>query len=410
MNYEFFIAKRYLMSKKRTGFISFSTLFSFIVIVLGVACITIIMSIMNGFESVVVDRFLALDSHVRIIGKGVDDLEEPDKIADILDSIPETAAYSPFILEKVMLISERETMVVSLKGIDLNTVDGVSKFHDVIVYGTGDFTSMDNPGQPRPGIILGEGVADRIGALRGDEIRIMSTRGVGGYFREPDVATFEVTGFFKTDISEYDYLYAFMSLPDAQRFFRMRGAVTGFDVNAADIEKTAELAGAIETALPDGMLVRTWYDLHKNLYSSMKLEKIAALLVLSLIILVASFSISSSLIMLVLEKRREIGIIKSVGSNEHGIKRIFVCNGMIISVFGTILGLVTGFVLSWIQLRYELILLPHDVYIISALPVEIRAIDYIMVGLIAMILTYCATLYPARKAAGMKPAQALRYE
>jgi len=409
MNYERYIAGRYLKSKKRTGKISFTTLFSFIVIVLGAGCITVFLSIMNGFESVVIDRFLALDSHIRVTGKGEARFPDPDVFSAALSSIPEMSGYSPYIMQKAMLISERGRMVVTIKAVDSETVDRVSRLRRSVVYGTDNFTSLDTV-QTYPGIILGSGLIDGLGVKLGETVKMMSSRGVGRYFREPDIRTFEVTGFFESGISEYDYLYAYISLRDGQRFFRMDESFTGFDINAESLDKSGALAEKIRAAAPDNVLVKTWYDLHKNLYSSMKLEKIAAFIILSLIILVASFSIASSLIMLVLEKRNEIGILKSMGSDERGIKRIFMMHGMIIGVAGTFLGLAIGLTACWIQLRYEIIKLPQDIYIIGSLPVKINPLDFLIVGVISLALTFAATLYPAWKAARLKPALALRYE
>ncbi|MFC1556773.1 FtsX-like permease family protein [candidate division KSB1 bacterium] len=409
MNYEYFIARRYLKSKRRTRLVSFTTFFSFIVIVIGVACITILLSIMNGFESIVIDRFLTVDSHINVIGRGSDQFPDRERFYNILESNSLIEGYSPYVEDKVMLISERENMVVTLKGIDPEKVNSVSEFSNIIVYGSDDFTGADTV-QARPGIILGDGVADRLGVLRGELIRVMSFRGVGGYFREPDVRIFEVTGFFRSDIGDYDFLNAYISLEDAQRFFRMGDGITGFNVNAGSLDRVENLAEEIRKASPENVIVNTWYDQHKSLYSSMKLEKIAAFVILSLIILVASFSIACSLIMLVLDKRREIGILKSMGGSERSIKRIFIINGMIIGLIGTLLGLGIGFLLSWLQMRFEFVPLPQDIYIISALPVYIKSFDFIAVGLITVILTLCSTLYPAQKAAGMLPTQALRYE
>ncbi|MFC1477241.1 ABC transporter permease [candidate division KSB1 bacterium] len=406
--YELFIAGRYLKSKKRGGIISFPTLFPFVVIVLGVACITIFLSIMNGFESVVIDRFLVLDSHVQIIGKGMDEFPEPEKFREILESIPEVAAFAPFVSGKVILFAER-TVPVTLKGIDLSRKEIVSGFQSTVGFGTNDFTSADSQ-STHPGIVIGDGIAYQLGVIGSDEIRIMSYRGGSGYYSVPDVSRFTVTGIFKTDIGEYDYIYGYVSIDEAQRFFRMGNAITGFDVNAESRDKTRELAEAIRRVAPDSVVVNTWYDMHKNLYSSMKLEKIAAIVILSLIVLVATFSIGSSLIMLVLEKRREIGILRSMGSTGNSINLIFITTGMLIGSAGTFLGLALGFTVCWLQIQYEFFLLPQGLYIIEALPVYIKLSDFLIVGGITLILTYIATIYPARKASLLRPAQALRYE
>jgi len=408
MSYEYFIAKRYLRSKKRTGLISFTTFFSFIVILLGVACLTTILSILNGFESVVLDRFLAFDSHVKVMSKGEEQFPDAEQFTTTLKNIPQITGYSPYISAKAMLTSDYGEFITTLKGVDLETVDRVSRFRDKVIYGTNDFT-IDTV-KTEFGIILGKATADKLLVTPGDEIRVMSLRGLSRVYQIPPVRKFTVTGIFDAEIIEYNLLYSFVPLSAMQRFLRMGNDVTGFDINTTHIENSTSVAQSLREVVPENLLVKTWFDLHKNLFASMKLEKWAALVVLSLMILVASFSIASSLIMLVLEKRKEIGILKSMGSSANGIKRIFIMNGMIIGSAGTILGLLIGLGFCLIQLKYELILLPTDIYIIELLPVKINPLDFILVGIIALILTFAATLYPARSAAKLIPARALKYE
>lgn len=408
MSYEFFIAKRYLRSKKRTGLISFTTFFSFIVTLFGVASLTTILSIMNGFEAVVLDRFLAFDSHIIVTTKGDKPLPEGEQLEKAFNSISQIASYSPYVSAKVILMSEYDKVITTLKGIDLATVDNVSKIRDKIISGSTDFTLS---GQIVDyGIMLGKDTADNLLVSIGEEIVVMGLKGLGRAFQQPPTRRFTITGIFDAGIGEYNFLYSFTSVSSAQRFFRLREDLTGYDINARHIDESPAVKNAIEDLFNEGVLVKTWYDLHENLFASMKLEKWAALIVLSLMIVVASFSIASSNIMLVLEKRKEIGILKSMGSDSAGIKKTFLLNGMTIGLSGTILGLLAGLGFCLAQLRYEFILLPTDIYIIDAMPIKINPLDFILVGCIAIVLAFGATILPARAAGNMIPAKALRYE
>ncbi len=408
MSFETFIAKRYLRAKKRTGLISFTTFFSFSVIVIGVACVTIIMSIMNGFESVVLERYLAFDSHITAAKTGEDEFPEQMGFVSHLDGNSDIQGYSQFVSAKAVLMSEEAEQITTLKGIDIETVDNVSRLRQHIFYGTDDF-SLDNQ-QVEYGIILGMETADNLVVTVGDRIWVMSLSGLGRVFQEPPARRFVVTGIFDAGLSEYNMTNSYLLLQSAQKFLRLGSDISGFDIATTQIESSPEIAEYLKSGISENVLIKTWYDQHKNLFAAMKLEKWGALLVLSLMILVASFSIACSLIMLVLEKRNEIGILKSMGGTEQSIKKIFIVNGMIIGTSGTFLGLLTGLAFCALQKMYAIIELPTNIFIIGALPVEINPFDFIIVGVIALGMTFAATLYPARTAAVMLPARALRYE
>ena len=408
MSFEYFIAKRYLRSKKRTGLISFTTFFSFIVILFGVACLTTILSIMNGFEAVVLDRFLAFDSHIVVAKKGETPFPDKEDFERRISNIKQIIDFSPYVEGKVILQSEFDKTITTMKGIDLKTIDKVSEIRNKIILGTNDFSM--NSQKVEYGIILGRDTADNLLVTVGEEVIVMGTRGLSRAFPQPPVRRFTVTGIFNAEIGEYNFLYSFVSLPDAQRFFRMGREITGYGINTTDIDDSPVVAQLINDEFEDEILVKTWYDLHKNLFLSMRLEKWGALIVLSLMIVVSSFSIASSIIMLVLEKRKEIGILKSMGTTTREIERTFIINGMIIGILGTVIGLILGLGFCLAQLRYEIVMLPTDIYIIDALPININPLDFALVGIIAIFLTFIATILPARAAGRMIPAKALRYE
>ncbi len=410
MSFEYFISNRYLKSKKRSGFISFTTFFSFIVIFLGTACLTVILSIMNGFESIVIERFLAFDSHVRLLAKGETGIDNYSKIAEELNITDEVLVYSPFVQEKAMLETGKGRQVITLKGIDVESVNGVSKFNEKIVAGTENFKGIDGVTEAKPGIILGRGVADNLGLLPGEEVTIWNLKGLARYLQRPTIKTFVISGIIESELGEIDNYYTYVELPDAQRLFRMGNKISGIDINAHHIDDSNILAEVLRAKYNDEYNIRTWYDMRKNLFSSMELEKWAALVVLSLMILVASFSIACALIMLVLEKRKEIGILKSMGCSDKGIRNIFLINGLTIGGAGTFFGLLTGFSICFFQQKYEFIQLPPAVYIIDSLPIAMEPLYFVLVGIIALVLTYMASVYPSKQASKMIPSKALKYE
>jgi len=408
MSYETLIALRYLRSKKRTGLISFTTFFSFTVIAFGVACITSILSIMNGFESVVLERFLAFDSHLQIIKKGEELFSDKQSVMQLLEKNQKITGYSPYVIFKAVLNSQSDRTITTVKGVDVKRVDTVSRFRKKVVYGSNDFSG--NSLSSTPGIILSTEVADKLSVTVGNEVWVMGLQGLGRMFQQPPNRRFIVTGIFNAELTEYNNTYSFISIEAAQVFLRIGEDISGIDINTARIQDSPNVAQSLKAVLPKQLLVKTWYDLHKNLFSSMKLEKWAAFIVLSLMILIANFSITSALLMLILEKRKDIGILKSMGSSMNEIKNIFVTNGMIIGGTGTILGLTIGLTFCFLQIKYELIHLPSDIYVIDVFPVHINPLDFVIVGITALILTYLAALLPARSAGRLLTWRALHYE
>jgi lipoprotein-releasing system permease protein len=226
----------------------------------------------------------------------------------------------------------------------------------------------------------------------------------------PALRTFQVTGLFETGIYEFDDVFAYVSMKEAQRLFEMGDKVSGLEIKLDDMNNAAGVATKIREHLGYPYAAITWFDMNKNLFSWMQLEKWGMFIILSLIIMVAAFNIISTLIMIVLEKTKEIGILKSMGASSSGIMKIFMFEGLIGGVVGTVLGCIIGFVVCWAQEKFQFFSLPPDVYIISALPILMKARDFIFIALAALFLCFMATFYPARKASKLDPVEAIRYE
>jgi lipoprotein-releasing system permease protein len=413
MGYEFFIAKRYLKAKRRTGFISLINYISIAGVTIGVAALIIVLSIMNGFESEVRSRIIGFGAHIELRKYHQAGLEDVDAVREKVKDVQHIAGMSPYIDEKALIISRNKRSGAAIRGIDPETIGQVSDIADDVVYGTFDVSSQEasNGYKSLPGIVLGRYLADRLGIGLGDKVQILSPTGISPIFTKvPNLKTFQVTGYFETGIFEFDDVFAYISLKEAQLLFDMKDKVTGIEIKLDDLNRADVISQQIDQRLGYPYATVTWFEMNKNLFSWMQMEKWGAFIILSLIIMVAAFNIVSTLIMIVMEKTREIGILKSMGATSASIMKIFMFEGLIGGVMGTVLGCVLGFVLCWSQLKYQYFSLPPDVYIISALPILMKETDFIFIALAAMFLSFIATVYPASRAARLDPVEAIRYE
>ncbi|MFC1569829.1 FtsX-like permease family protein [bacterium] len=410
-SYELFIARRYLRSRRQTGFINTITYISILGVAIGVAALIIVLSVMNGFESEVRERILGFDTHIRLRtfhDQGIDDYQSvQEKIKDI----PGIVGMSPYILDKGMIRHREYSTGVIVKAADQNTITHVSDLDRNIVYGELNLNQIKlADGRKRHGIVLGRYLADQILADTNDVVMIMSPKGIRSMFQVPEVMPFIVTGYFETGMYEYDNSYAYISIEAAQKLFKFGEKVSGIEIRLKDVYQADQIIEKIEDKLGFPYFGLSWFDMRKNLFSWMQLEKIAMFIILCLIILVAAFNIISTLIMVVMEKTREIGILKSMGSTSKSITRIFIFEGLVVGIFGTLLGELIGFGLCWAQKTYHFIALPGDVYFINSLPVKMQSLDFIFIGVAAIGLCLLAAVYPARRAASLDPVKAIRYE
>ncbi|HQG44130.1 MAG TPA: ABC transporter permease, partial [bacterium] len=261
-----------------------------------------------------------------------------------------------------------------------------------------------------PGVLLGFNLADKLVVTLGDKITIASFANVTQFGQMPQMMQFRVSGYFQTGLFEIDDNFAYISIESAQKLFRMGDKVSGLEVKLDDYEKAETVAKRITNKLGYPYRVVTWQDMNPNLFAWMKIEKWAAFLILSLIIMVAAFNIISTLIMMTMEKTKEIGILKSMGATTGSIRRIFTFEGLFVGISGTLLGNLVGYGLCWAQQTYKLFALPSDVYIISWLPVLMKWSDFVMISVAAVLITFAASVYPAAHAAKLDPVEALRYE
>jgi len=409
MSVERFIAGRYVRSKRQMRFINIIMLVSVIGITVGVAALIIVLSVFNGFNTVVTQVLVGFDPHIRIEAAFGGRIGNVDSILRVVRSHREVAAASPFIQGKALLVAQRVNKVVVVKGVVDSTIDGVSGVKRRTVLGS--FLFKDGPEQGS--IVLGLTLADRLGTMVGASLAILSPVGVDAMMvqlNEPIVQPCTVVGIYDSNNKDYDAHYAFVSLETARKLFQLDHDVSGVDVRLSDIEKADQVKVALQKDLGPACRVSSWYDLHKDLYSVMQIERWTAYIILCLIVGVATFNVLGSLTMGVIEKRRDIGILKAIGATRRSILKIFMVEGILVGTIGTVLGSLLGLLVCYIQVTYQVFPLDPTVYIIPAIPVEVRWLDFVTVAGASMLLSILASLYPASRAARLTPVQAIRWE
>ena len=410
--FEFFIAKRYLKARRKTGFINLITYISIFGVTIGVAALIIVLSVMNGFESEVRSRIIGVDTHIRLRTYHDEGIENYQEVMETIKDITHIVGLSPYIDEKGMIRSGEHSDGVMIRGADPTTIGDVSDLKENIVYGKLDLGLVSIEGErDLPGIVLGRYLADRLLVDKGDKIVIISLTGVRSMFQAPDVKQFVVTGFFETGFFEFDDALAYIGIEPAQKLYRLGNKVTGIEIRLDNLYKADNVVKEIDKRLGGfPYLALTWFELRANLFSWMQMEKWIAFIILCLIIFVAAMNIISTLIMVVMDKTREIGILKSMGAPSKSIMKIFLYEGIVVGVIGTITGFIIGFGLCWAQLKFKFFALDGEVYFINMLPVKMEVTDFVLIGLAAIVICLLSSIYPARKAASLVPVDAIRYE
>lgn len=411
--YEIFIALRYLRAKRKQTFISAITLISITGIAIGVMALILVLGVMTGFTDDLREKILGTNSHV-VISRFGTTMSDYRDVMKRVGEVQDVIASTPFVLNQVMLSSGSKVSGAGLYGIDFHTAPDVISIKETIVEGDlalleGDVAYAE--GSRLPGIIIGKELSKLLGVYPGNPVTIISPTGLlSPAGMVPRWKKFLVVGIFESGMYEYDTTIAYISLLNAQKFLKMADEVSWLALKVRDIHDTTRLVNDLRIMLGASFQVRDWKEMHRNLYSALKLEKTAMFIILTLIIIVAAFSIIATLIMMVNDKNKEIAILKSMGAASSEIMMIFMLQGLVIGVVGTTLGLIAGVSLAFIQNQYQLIKLSGDVYYIAALTVKISFWDTFWVAFCALLVSFFATVYPSRQAANLDPAEALRYE
>jgi lipoprotein-releasing system permease protein len=416
LTYQLLIALRYLRAKRRQRTISLNTLISIAGVTLGVAALIATLAVMSGFEDSLREKILGTNAHVVIVDRAQRPIEGYDEVLKTVSRLPHVRAATPFIYNQVLLTADANVHGVILRGIDPATEGTVTDIERNLVDGRlADLSNTfpppaDKPGlSPRSGIVIGKELALRLGVFMGDTLNVVSPRGTMGPFgMVPKLRPYQVVGIFDSGMYDYDSSIAYISLAQAQDFFQMGDAVTGVEIKVDEIFRAEDVASAAEAALGGAYWVRDWKEMNRNLFSALKLEKIIMFIILVLIILVAAFNIIGTLTMIVIEKSREIAILKAMGATRRAVMGIFMLDGLIIGGVGVLIGIPLGYLVCWgIETFYTL---PADVYYISHIPVRINLFDVVLVAGSALFITFLATVYPSWQAGRLAPVEALRYE
>jgi lipoprotein-releasing system permease protein len=418
MKYEWFIGLRYLKAKRKQTFISIITVISIAGVLVGVMALIVVLAVMSGFEKTLKEKILGTQAHLHLLKATQEGLDQYQEVTRRVEETKGVASAAPFIISQVMLSSESNVFGVVLKGIDPDRVGRVTELANNLKAGRLEDLKGGKEGDP-PGIILGIELAKHLSVSLNDSIQVISPLGtVTPMGMMPKMKRFRVRGIFYSGMYEFDNTMAYVSLESAQKFFSMGDRVTGIEIKTNDIYKVKEIGREIRRKMGFPFWTKDWMEMNRNLFSALRLEKIAMFIILVLIVLVAAFNIISTLIMVVMEKNKDIAILKSMGASSSSILKIFTIEGGVIGVVGTLLGTILGLgaafnletITDFVERLFGFKILSSDVYYIDKLPSQVNPMDVILIVLTAVLISLLATLYPAWRASKLDPAEALRYE
>ncbi|MBQ2476574.1 MAG: lipoprotein-releasing ABC transporter permease subunit [Desulfovibrio sp.] len=409
MSFAFFVARRYLFARRKQAFIYVISIMSILGVALGVAALVVVLGVYNGLTTDMRDKILGANAHGIVMSYMPDAFaDHPELLGEVLKT-PGVTGATPFIYTEVMLSAGKGVKGLVLRGIDPKTAPSVLTMLRKMKRGS---IARLTQTEGLPGIIIGEELAKRIGLGIGSRVNLLSPSGqktAAGF--QPRIRAFEVAAIFKTGMFEYDSSLAFVTLDACRDVLGLDpGFLSGIEITVDDVFKADVIAQRISSTVGSPFYARNWMEMNANLFAALKLEKIGMFILLAMVVLIGSFSIVATLVMLVMEKTKDIAVMLSMGATRRTIRRIFMLQGTIIGFVGTLLGYALGLTVGFLLKRYQFIKLPENVYTLDHLPIIITLSDVLVIGAAAMLLCFLATLYPARQASRLKPAEALRYE
>ena len=410
MSFVTFVSGRYLKTRQKRAFISLITVLSIAGVTVGVMALIVVIAVMAGFEADLKSRIMGIRPHL-VVTKKNGAFIDYNRIVARLEPMVGIETASAYINTQVVLRTTTRAAGAILKGIDVTRQNNGDNSLNTGRLVTGSTANPMSGGTSQlPGIILGKELAANLGVIRGDTLHMISPRGMlSPVGHIPAMTKFQVSDLFASGMYEFDGTLALVDLKQAQKILRMPKSVSGIEIRLQDMDQVKEVSNRIGRVLDDDYTIENWKQINRNLFSALRLEKTVMFIILALIIMVAAFNIAGSLVMMVMEKRKDIAILKAMGATARSISRIFVVKGLIIGLVGTVLGTSAGLVLCTLLKRYSFIHLPEDIYYITALPVNLKATDVLLIAVSALIICFAATLYPARQAAGVDPVEAIRH-
>jgi lipoprotein-releasing system permease protein len=421
--YELFVSLRYLRAKRRVRSVSVITVISTAGVTVGVMALIVVMAVMSGFEFDLRNKILGTNAHIWVMRYGDRGIEDPGAALASVRQVKDVTAASPFTYNEVLLTASGRTAGSVLRGIDLASAMAATDLRRTLKAASPEFTAAlqaPQPIFPLDGILLGSHLAATLGVGVGGAVDVLLP--LGGDLSPlgvvPRMRRFTVTGVFQVGFAEFDTKLAMIGIPAAQALFRMGPAVSGIEVRVRDIYQASQVAEAIRARLAFPYFTRTWMELNRNFFSALRVERTVMFVILTMIVLVAAFGIISTLVMLVMQKRKEIAILKSMGATNRSIMGIFIVQGVLIGFAGTALGLLLGLtiannldpIVASIEWLFGFKAFPQDVYLLDKLPSRVLWPDVIAISVTSVLISLLATILPSRQAAAVDPVVAIRYE
>ena len=408
MFFELFLGIRYLKAKRKQAFISVITLISVIGVMVGVMALIVVLSVMNGFRADLMSKILGVNSHLLVMTYG-EAFKDYQRVAEEINDIKGIIATTPFIYSQVMVNRRGSVSGAVLRGLDTRSAGRVISIEPMIKQGT--LSSLDDLHNGLPAIITGSELSRQIGVQPGDTLTVVSPYGkLTPLGRVPNSRTCKVTAIFNSGMYEYDASMVYVSLKEGQDFLGMEDKVTGIEVKVTDIYESDTIGESIQERLGYPYWTKDWKVMNRSLFSALRLEKITMFIILTMIVLVGALNIISTLVMVVMEKTRDMAILRAMGATARSIMAIFMFQGLVVGVIGTLAGLASGLGICHVLAKYKFIRLPSDIYYISTLPVRVEMPDVLFVAFAAVGISFLATIYPSWHAARLNPVEALRYE
>jgi lipoprotein-releasing system permease protein len=400
-----FIAVRHITSRHNKGFVSFITLIAIVGVTLGVASLDITLSILGGFEKTIKENVVSFTAHMQLYAFENDLLPDPDRtIQKVVARYPEVLEMAPYLSREGMIRSKNDIDGILIKGVD--PANDISAAKRRLILGSYDIEERESGIQR---VILGKRLAEKLKVQLNEHVLLYALGGASLSLSQTRIMQFEISGIYETGMADYDASVIYVDLRNAQRLFQVGKTVSGFDILVANTDSLASLAQQIPEYLGYPYYARTMFQQYRNLFAWVDMQRIPVLIILALIIIVATVNIIGTLLMLILGKSREIGTLITIGMGRKNIVKVFLKQGMLIGIAGTVLGNMIAFFFCWLELRYRFFPLPSGIYFMTHVPIELSVLNFLGVTVAALCMSFIASWIPSRLAAKMDPMRLIRF-